>query len=116
MATQQERNKIFVTTNNEQLVSKEIDNQNHNISNSVDKVNSINKEYPNMIDIDKAIIVSDLHLGYEKCNSKAFLDFLLECILKDLQKNIPYLFLVIFGIFGENMISSTQLNLMKFCA
>lgn len=79
MVQQQEVNKTIATTN-KQPKYKEIDSKNHNISNSVDKDNLINKEYPNVINIDKAIIVSDLHLGYEKCNSKAFSDFLSEFI------------------------------------
>ncbi|MGA8082698.1 MAG: hypothetical protein WB988_12625 [Candidatus Nitrosopolaris sp.] len=41
------------------------------------KNNSIEKR---AIDIDKAILVSDLHLGYEKCNVTAFTDFLEDCI------------------------------------
>jgi UDP-2,3-diacylglucosamine pyrophosphatase LpxH len=35
-----------------------------------------------VIDIDKAIIVSDLHLGYGKCNATAFTDFLANQISK----------------------------------
>lgn len=31
-----------------------------------DKDNSMEKSHPNVIEIDKAIMVSDLHLGYEK--------------------------------------------------
>ena len=42
------------------------------------KSNSIEKKQA--IDIDKAILVSDLHLGYEKCNVAAFTDFLEDCI------------------------------------
>ncbi len=72
-------NKTIATTN-KQLKYKEIDSKNHNISNSVDRDNLINKGYPKVINIDKAIIVSDLHFGYEKCNSKAFSDFLSEFI------------------------------------
>ena len=45
-----------------------------------DKDNSMQKSHPSVIDIDKAIIVSDLHLGYEKCNVTAFTDFLEDCI------------------------------------
>jgi UDP-2,3-diacylglucosamine pyrophosphatase LpxH len=46
----------------------------HGINNN--NINSIEKGHPKVIDIDKAIIVSDLHLGYEKCNATAFTDFL----------------------------------------
>ena len=76
------------STDNKHSHSNEMDSLNHDIGKSVDKDkdNSIDKRYPNVIDIDKAIIVSDLHLGYEKCNSKAFLDFLLECISKGISK------------------------------
>jgi metallophosphoesterase superfamily enzyme len=45
----------------------------HDINNNT---NSIGNGHPRVIDIDKAIIVSDLHLGYEKCNATAFTDFL----------------------------------------
>ncbi len=85
MVQQQEVNKTIATTN-KQPKYKEIDSKNHNISNSVDKDNLINKGYPNVINIDKAIIVSDLHLGYEKCNSKAFSDFLSEFISRGTSK------------------------------
>jgi UDP-2,3-diacylglucosamine pyrophosphatase LpxH len=44
------------------------------------------KSHPNVIDIDKAIIVSDLHLGYERCNATAFTDFLDNCISNGISK------------------------------
>ncbi|HYA82773.1 MAG TPA: hypothetical protein VEH06_04900, partial [Candidatus Bathyarchaeia archaeon] len=44
------------------------------------KTNSVEKSHPRVIDVDKAIIVSDLHLGYEKCNTTALIDFLAENI------------------------------------
>ena len=79
MVQQHEINKTIATTN-KQPTYKEIDSKNHDSNNSVDKDNSINKGRPNVINIDKAIIVSDWHLGYKKCNSKAFSDFLSEFI------------------------------------
>jgi UDP-2,3-diacylglucosamine pyrophosphatase LpxH len=85
MVQQQEVNKTIAATN-KQPTYKEIDSKNHNSSNSVDKDNSINKGRPNVINIDKAIIVSDLHLGYKKCNSKAFSDFLSEFISRGASK------------------------------
>ena len=85
MVQQQEVNKTIAATN-KQPTYKEIDSKNHDSSNSVDKDNSINKGRPNVINIDKAIIVSDLHLGYKKCNSKAFSDFLSEFISRGASK------------------------------
>jgi hypothetical protein len=57
-----------------------------------DKDNSMEKSHPNVINIDKAIMVSDLHLGYEKCNVKAFTDFLDNCISTESPNSILYLF------------------------
>lgn len=65
----------------EEQVADETDTLSHE-----NKDDSVNKDHPSMIEIDKAIIVSDLHLGYEKCNSKAFSDFLSECISKGASK------------------------------
>jgi UDP-2,3-diacylglucosamine pyrophosphatase LpxH len=39
-----------------------------------------------VIDIAKAIIVSDLHLGCEKCNATALMDFLADNISKGISK------------------------------
>jgi UDP-2,3-diacylglucosamine pyrophosphatase LpxH len=50
------------------------------------KTNSVEKSHPPVIDIDKAIIVSDLHLGYEKCNATALIDFLADNISKGISK------------------------------
>jgi UDP-2,3-diacylglucosamine pyrophosphatase LpxH len=55
---------------NDQQIPKKIDNLNYG------KTNFIEKNYSTIIGIDKAIIVSDVHLGYEKSNVTAFLDFL----------------------------------------
>ena len=65
---------------NTQLVSNQIDTLNYDKGDSVDKGN------PNVIDIDKAIIVSDVHVGYEKSNVTAFADFLSDCISKETSK------------------------------
>jgi hypothetical protein len=65
---------------NKQLVSNQIDTLNYDKGDSVDKGN------PNVIDIDKAIIVSDVHVGYEKSNVTAFADFLSDCISKDFER------------------------------
>ncbi|MGC2598441.1 MAG: metallophosphoesterase [Nitrososphaeraceae archaeon] len=65
---------------NKQLVSNQIDTLNYDKGDSVDKGN------PNVIDIDKAIIVSDVHVGYEKSNVTAFADFLSDCISKETSK------------------------------
>ena len=73
-------------TTNKQLMSNETDSLNHGTSNSIYKGNSVHKDHPNVINIDKAIIVSDLHLGYVKCNAKAFTDFLSDCISKEYSK------------------------------
>lgn len=68
------------TITNEDLITKERDISLHDNTDSVKKGNSVHKNYPCVINIDKAIIVSDLHLGYEKCNAAAFADFLANCI------------------------------------
>jgi UDP-2,3-diacylglucosamine pyrophosphatase LpxH len=65
---------------NKQLVSNQTDTLNYDKGDSVDKGN------PNVIDIDKAIIVSDVHVGYEKSNVTAFADFLSDCISKETSK------------------------------
>ena len=77
--------------------------------------NSMEKAHPNVINIDKAIIVSDLHLGYGKCNATAFTDFLEDCISNGASKEYSLFIMVNFGIFGENMTSSTRKSLTKFC-
>ena len=48
------------TIDNKHLTTSETDTINYG------KTNSVEKSLPPVIDIDKAIIVSDLHLGYEK--------------------------------------------------
>ncbi len=55
-------------------MSSQISTFNNNDTSLVDKGN------PSVISIDKAIIMSDLHLGYEKSNVTEFMDFLKECI------------------------------------
>ncbi|MFY9796165.1 MAG: metallophosphoesterase [Candidatus Nitrosopolaris sp.] len=62
------------------LITNETNTLPYGNSNPMEKDNSMEKSHPNAIDIDKAIIVSDLHLGYEKCNATAFTDFLEDCI------------------------------------
>src|SRR2546422_6373908 len=44
------------------------------LNNSVEQYN--NNKHPKVIDVDKAIIVSDIHIGYEKSNVVAFTKFL----------------------------------------
>lgn len=66
---------------NDQLIPKKIDNLNYG------KTNFIEKNYSTIIDIDKAIIVSDVHLGYEKSNVTAFLDFLTTNIVNGTSKD-----------------------------
>ena len=51
-----------------------------------DKDNEIDDVHPHVIDIDKAIIISDVHVGYEKSNAAAFADFLSDCISKGISK------------------------------
>jgi hypothetical protein len=46
-----------------------LDDATNDKDNSLEKDNSMQKSHPSVIDIDTAIIVSDLHLGYEKCNA-----------------------------------------------
>jgi UDP-2,3-diacylglucosamine pyrophosphatase LpxH len=57
------------------------------ITNNINKTNSIRTDHPKVVDIDKAIIVSDLHLGYEKCNGTAFTDFLANYITNRISKD-----------------------------
>jgi UDP-2,3-diacylglucosamine pyrophosphatase LpxH len=52
-----------------------------------DKDNSVDNTRPRVIDIDKAIIISDVHIGYEKSNARAFADFLSDCIAKGTSKD-----------------------------
>jgi len=51
-----------------ETIAKKITNETDTLpyanSNSMEKDNSMEKAHPNVINIDKAIIVSDLHLGY----------------------------------------------------
>jgi UDP-2,3-diacylglucosamine pyrophosphatase LpxH len=54
------------------------------------KSNSIEKR---VIHIDKAILVSDLHLGYGKCNVSAFTDFLEDCISNGSSKEYSFFIL-----------------------
>jgi UDP-2,3-diacylglucosamine pyrophosphatase LpxH len=68
-------------TDNRHLTSK-IDTLNYGKTDSVEKNESVEKSHLPVIDTDKAIIVSDLHLGYEKCNVTAFTDFLTDHISK----------------------------------
>ncbi|MGB6526662.1 MAG: metallophosphoesterase [Candidatus Nitrosopolaris sp.] len=68
------------------LITNETDTLPYGNSNPMEKDNSMEKNHPNVIDIDKAIIVSDLHLGYEKCNATAFTDFLEDCISSGISK------------------------------
>ena len=51
-----------------------------------DKDDSVDVAHPRIIDIDKAIIISDIHIGYEKSNSSAVVDFLSDCISKGISK------------------------------
>ncbi|MGB0028976.1 MAG: UDP-2,3-diacylglucosamine diphosphatase [Nitrososphaeraceae archaeon] len=69
------------TATNDQPIPKKIDNLNYG------KTNFIEKNYSTIIDIDKAIIVSDVHLGYEKSNVTAFLDFLTTNIANGTSKD-----------------------------
>ena len=69
------------TATNDQPIPKKIDNLNYG------KTNFIEKNYSTIIDIDKAIIVSDVHLGYEKSNATAFLDFLTTNIANGTSKD-----------------------------
>jgi hypothetical protein len=62
------------------------DDANNDKDNSIEKDNSMEKSHPNVINIDKAIMVSDLHLGYENCNVTAFTDFLDNCIANGISK------------------------------
>jgi hypothetical protein len=62
------------------------DDTNNDKDNSMEKDISIEKSHPNVIEINKAIMVSDLHLGYEKCNVTAFTDFLDNCISSGISK------------------------------
>lgn len=55
-------------------MSSQINTFNNGDTSLVDKGN------PSVISIDKAITMSDLHLGYEKSNVTEFMDFLRECI------------------------------------
>ena len=64
------------TIDNKHLITSETDTLNYR------KTNSVEKSHPPVINTDKAIIVSDLHLGYEKCNATAFTDFLADQISK----------------------------------
>lgn len=68
-------------TANKQSMSNQIETLNYGNNNSSDK------GHPSVIDLDKAIMVSDLHLGYEKCNATAFTDFLSDCISKGISKD-----------------------------
>lgn len=53
----------------------------------LDQENGLDKKIQlSMISIDKAIIVSDLHLGYEKSNVTEFIDFLRDSISKGVSK------------------------------
>jgi UDP-2,3-diacylglucosamine pyrophosphatase LpxH len=70
------------TIDNKHLITSETDTLNYGKINSVEKNESVEKSHPPVIDTDKAIIVSDLHLGYEKCNVTAFTDFLADQISK----------------------------------
>jgi metallophosphoesterase superfamily enzyme len=63
------------------LDANKTDTLNHG-NTSVEKSDSVEKRHPPVIDTDKAIIVSDLHLGYEKCNLSAITDFLTDHISK----------------------------------
>jgi hypothetical protein len=102
-----------------ETIAKKITNETDTLpyanSNSMEKDNSMEKAHPNVINIDKAIIVSDLHLGYGKCNATAFTDFLEDCISNGASKEYSLFIMVNFGIFGENMTSSTRKSLTKFC-
>jgi UDP-2,3-diacylglucosamine pyrophosphatase LpxH len=69
------------TATNDQPIPKKIDNLNYG------KTNFIEKNYSTIIDIDKAIIISDVHLGYEKSNVTAFLDFLTTNIANGTSKD-----------------------------
>lgn len=51
-----------------------------------DKDNSVDNTRPRVIDIYKAIIVSDVRIGYEKSNASAFVDFLSDCISRGTSK------------------------------
>jgi hypothetical protein len=83
---------------NNHLTTNKTDTLNYGKTNSVEKnesvekSDSVEKSRPSVIDTDKAIIVSDLHIGYEKCNATAFTDFLADQISKGIRKNIHYLF------------------------
>ena len=74
------------TTAKKHLTINEIDTLNCGKTDSIEKSDSVDKSHPSVIDIDKAIIVSDLHLGYEKCNATAFTDFLADQISKGISK------------------------------
>lgn len=71
--------KSTTTMKEQQSITKKT----HDINNNI---NSIVKGLPRVIDIDKAIIVSDLHLGYEKCNATAFTDFLANYVKNGIAK------------------------------
>jgi hypothetical protein len=95
------------------LITSETDTLNYGKTNSVEKNESVEKSHPPVINTDKAIIVSDLHLVMKSVMQQHLQIFLQTRSLKGIRKNIHYLFWVIFGIFGESATSSTRESLMK---
>ena len=73
-------NKQHADSEYNQHISGQIDVLNY------DKDNFIDTARPRIIDIDKAIIISDVHIGYEKSNASAFVDFLSDCISRGTSK------------------------------
>lgn len=67
-----------INTNDNYQSSNTINYKTDNLKHA--KINSIKDSQPNIIKIDKALIVSDVHLGYEKSNVTSFAVFLAEYV------------------------------------